>query len=214
MVTADTLVFVVFFIVNVYVFIERQKHGDRMKYGYARVSTGDQKHDLQTDALTAAGCEKIVQEVMSGAKALTKRDALLGHLVEGDELVVWRLDRLGRSTLDVLEQLEDLQRRGIRFITLEGSFDTQSAMGKTILTIMASLAELERETLRERVRSGLEAARRRGTLLGRRRSLNYSQREQIVAWRAAGQSWRQIQQLLGGPNAISIRTLQRAVKAE
>ena len=151
---------------------------------------------------------------MSGAKALTKRDALLGHLVEGDELVVWRLDRLGRSTLDVLEQLEDLQRRGIRFITLEGSFDTQSAMGKTILTIMASLAELERETLRERVRSGLEAARRRGTLLGRRRSLNYSQREQIVAWRAAGQSWRQIQQLLGGPNAISIRTLQRAVKAE
>lgn len=185
-----------------------------MKYGYARVSTGDQKHDLQVDALQKAGCEEITTEVMSGAKSLAKRDDLLSRLVEGDELVVWRLDRLGRSTLDVLERLEDLQRRGIRFITLEGSFDTQTAMGKAMLTIMASLAELERETLRERVKSGLEAARRRGTELGRRRSLNHSQREQIVTWRAEGQSWRQIQQLLGGPNKISIRTLQRAVKPQ
>ncbi|MFG6661290.1 recombinase family protein [Sulfitobacter sp. 915] len=108
-----------------------------MKYGYARVSTGDQKHDLQVDALQKAGCEEITTEVMSGAKSLAKRDDLLSRLVEGDELVVWRLDRLGRSTLDVLERLEDLQRRGIRFITLEGSFDTQTAMGKAMLTIMA-----------------------------------------------------------------------------
>lgn len=185
-----------------------------MRYGYARVSTADQRHDLQVDALQQTGCEQIVQEVMSGAKSLVLRDTLLSRLVEGDELVVWRLDRLGRSTLDVLEQLEDLQRRKIRFRTLEGDFDTQTAMGRAMLTIMASLAELERETLRERVKSGLEAARRRGTELGRRRSLNHSQREQIVAWRSAGQSWRQIQQLLGGPNAISIRTLQRAVRPQ
>lgn len=183
-----------------------------MKYGYARVSTADQRHDLQVDALEQAGCEEIVTEVMSGAKSLAKRDALLATLVEGDELVVWRLDRLGRSTLDVLERLQDLQHRGITFKTLEGDFDTGTAMGRTMLTIMASLAELERETLRERVKSGLEAARRRGTPLGRRRSLNHSQREQIVAWRADGQSWRQIQQLFGGPNTISIRTLQRAVR--
>ena len=185
-----------------------------MKYGYARVSTVDQKHDLQVDALQAAGCEEIVTEVMSGAKSLVLRNTLLSRLVEGDELVVWRLDRLGRSTLDVLEQLEDLQARGIRFITLEGAFDTGTPMGKTMLTIMASLAELERETLRERVKNGLEAARRRGTPLGRRRSLNHSQREQIVTWRSAGQSWRQIQQLFGGPKAISIRTLQRAVRPQ
>lgn len=185
-----------------------------MRVGYARVSTSDQRHDLQVDALKAAGCEEIIQEVMSGAKQLVLRDALLGRLEAGDELVVWRLDRLGRSTIDVLEQLEDLQRRGIRFKTLEGDFDTNTPMGRAMLTIMASLAELERETLRERVRSGLEAARRRGTPLGRRRSLNAAQREQIVAWRAAGQSWRQIQQLFGGPNEISIRTLQRAVKPQ
>jgi|TARA_R110002020_G_scaffold124787_1_gene281917 putative DNA-invertase from lambdoid prophage Rac len=185
-----------------------------MRVGYARVSTADQRHDLQVDALQQTGCEEIVQEVMSGAKSLAKRDALLSRLVEGDELVVWRLDRLGRSTLDVLEQLEDLQHRGIRFVTLEGNFDTGTPMGKTILTIMASLAELERETLRERVKSGLEAARRRGAELGRRRSLNASQREQIVTWRAEGQSWRQIQQLFGGPNSISIRTLQRAIGAQ
>ncbi len=168
---------------------------------------------MQTDALRAAGCEDIVAETMSGAKALAKRDALLERLEDGDELIVWRLDRLGRSTLDVLEQLQDLQARGIRFRTLEGDFDTSTPMGRAMLSIMASLAELERETLRERVRSGLEAARRRGTALGRRRSLNSTQREQIVTWRSSGQSWRQIQQLFGGPNAISIRTLQRAVKA-
>lgn len=185
-----------------------------MKYGYARVSTADQRHNLQTDALEAAGCEEIVQEVMSGAKSLALRDDLLSRLVEGDELVVWRLDRLGRSTLDVLEQLQDLQARGVRFRTLEGDFDTNTPMGRAMLTIMASLAELERETLRERVKSGLEAARRRGAELGRRRSLNHSQREQIVAWRQEGQSWRQIQQLFGGPNAISIRTLQRAVRPQ
>lgn len=193
---------------------KRQKGSDRIKYGYARVSTADQKHDLQTDALEAAGCTEIVQEVMSGAKALVLRDTLLSRLVEGDELVVWRLDRLGRSTLDVLEQLQDLQMRGIRFKTLEGDFDTNTPMGRAMLTIMASLAELERETLRERVRSGLEAARRRGTELGRRRSLNAAQREQIVSWREAGQSWRQIQQLFGGPNEISIRTLQRSVRPQ
>jgi DNA invertase Pin-like site-specific DNA recombinase len=185
-----------------------------MRHGYARVSTSDQRHDLQVDALEQAGCEEIVQEVMSGAKQLVKRDALLGRLRAGDELVVWRLDRLGRSTLDVPEQLQDLQARGIRFKTLEGDFDTNTPMGRAMLTIMASLAELERETLRERVKSGLEAARRRGTPLGRRRSLNHSQREQIVTWRAEGQSWRQIQQLLGGPHAISIRTLQRAVRPQ
>lgn len=164
------------------------------------------------DALEATGCDEIVQEVMSGAKALAKRDALLSRLEAGDELVVWRLDRLGRSTLDILEQLQDLQRRKIRFRTLEG--DTSTPMGRAMLTIMASLAELERETLRERVKSGLEAARRRGAELGRRRSLNYSQREQIVAWREEGQSWKQIQQLLGGHKAISIRTLQRAVRSQ
>lgn len=185
-----------------------------MRAGYARVSTGDQKHDLQVDALEKGGCTEIVTEVMSGAKQLVLRDALLGRLETGDELVVWRLDRLGRSTLDVLEQLQDLQARGVRFRTLEGDFDTNTPMGRAMLTIMASLAELERETLRERVRSGLEAARRRGAELGRRRSLNHSQREQIVTWRAEGQSWRQIQQLFGGPNAISIRTLQRAVRPQ
>lgn len=183
-----------------------------MRYGYARVSTSDQRHHLQVDALQSAGCEEIVTEVMSGAKSLPVRSDLLGALVEGDELVVWRLDRFGRSTLDVLEHLEDLQSRGIQFRTLEGDFDTSTAMGRAMLTIMASLAELERETLRERVKSGLEAARRRGAELGRRRSLNHSQREQIVSWRSEGRSWRQIQQLLGGPNSVSVRTLQRAIR--
>jgi DNA invertase Pin-like site-specific DNA recombinase len=134
-----------------------------MEIGYARVSTGEQILDLQVDALTQAGCGKVYHETASGAKA--DRPVLadvLGYLRPGDTLVVWRLDRLGRSLQHLIETVAQLAAREIGFKSLTEQIDTTTSGGKLIFHVFAALAEFERDVIRERTQAGLIAARARG----------------------------------------------------
>jgi len=143
--------------------------GDTNLVGYARVSTTDQNPDLQQDALTAAGCARVFTDTASGA--LDKRphlDALLDYLRPGDVLVVWRLDRLGRSVRHLTETVNTLAERGVGFRSLTEGIDTTTPAGKLVFHIFAALGEFEREIIRERTNAGLDAARARGRKGGRR----------------------------------------------
>lgn len=143
-----------------------------MLVGYARVSTDDQNLDLQTDALQQAGCERLFSDEMSGAK--TERPGLneaLDFMREGDTLVVWRLDRLGRSLKDLVQRVEQLRERGVGFRSLHENIDTTSSVGKFQFHVFSALAEFERELIRERTLAGLQAARARGRMGGRKRSM-------------------------------------------
>jgi DNA invertase Pin-like site-specific DNA recombinase len=144
-----------------------------MLVGYARVSTQDQTLDLQRDALEGAGCGRLFTDTSSGSRA--QRPGLeeaLSFSRPGDTLVVWRLDRLGRSLRHLLETVARLQERGIRFRSLIQSIDTTSGGGKLIFHMFGALAEFERELVRERTRAGLDAARASGRKGGRPRSLD------------------------------------------
>lgn len=148
-----------------------------MFIGYARISTSDQLMDLQIDALKNAGCEKFFTDTVSGSKASRPGlDEALGFAREGDTLIVWKLDRLGRSLCHLLQLMETLQKRGISFKSLSDGIDTDTPMGKMIFGIFGALSEFELSILRERTLAGLRAARARGRNGGRRRTLN---REQI-----------------------------------
>ena len=140
-----------------------------MLIGYARVSTQDQTLDLQSDALTAAGCEKIfTDEGVSGSK--TDRPGLneaLEYVRKGDVLVVWRLDRLGRSLPHLIQIVTDLGDRGVDFKSLKETIDTSSPAGKLVFHMMGAMAEFERDLIRERTNAGLAAARARGRNGGR-----------------------------------------------
>lgn len=139
-----------------------------MFVGYARVSTEDQHLHLQTDALKKAGCDKVFTDEMSGAKS--ERPGLteaLTFLRQGDTLVVWRLDRLGRSLKDLLERVEDLKKRQIEFRSLTENIDTSSSGGRFIFYVFSALAEFERDLIRERTLAGLKAGRARGRFGGR-----------------------------------------------
>jgi len=139
-----------------------------MKIGYARVSTKDQMLDLQVDALKKAGCNKVVTEVMGGANAerpaLTK---LLEALRAGDVLIIWKLDRLGRSLTHLIEIVNELLTRKVGLKSLNDPIDTTTAHGRLVFNIFASLAEFERDIIRERTNAGLAAARARGRKGGR-----------------------------------------------
>ncbi len=152
-----------------------------MKIGYARVSTHDQNLDLQKDALEKAGCEKIFVDEISGTVA--KREGLEKAreiLRKDDVLIVWRLDRLGRSIRDLIDWVTTLEEEGIGFKSLQESIDTTTSSGKLVFHIFAALAEFERNLIRERTNAGLAAARARGRLGGRKKSLNAKQRQQAV----------------------------------
>jgi DNA invertase Pin-like site-specific DNA recombinase len=149
-----------------------------MLIGYARVSTHDQTLDLQKDALEKAGCELTFTDTISGTKA--KRPGLeqaLAYLREGDILVVWRLDRLGRSLRDLIDTITTLHERGIGFKSLTEQIDTTTSGGKLVFHIFGALAEFEREIIRERTRAGLEAARSRGRNGGPKHKLTPKQVE-------------------------------------
>ena len=144
-----------------------------MKIGYARVSTRDQNLDLQLDALKQAGCERIYQDVASGSK--TARPALgdlLGQLRAGDLLVIWKLDRMGRSLKHLVELVGNLIERKVGLLSLNDPIDTTSAQGRLVFNLFASLAEFERELIRERTMAGLTAARARGRVGGRPKGLS------------------------------------------
>lgn len=140
-----------------------------MLIGYARVSTEDQVLDLQTDALHAAGCERVYDDVVSGST--TSRpglDQALDMLRGGDVLVVWKLDRVGRSLKHLVELVTDLEERGVGFRVLTGDIDTTTPAGRLVFHLFAALAEFERDLIRERTMAGLKAARTRGRVGGRR----------------------------------------------
>src|SRR5699024_5662632 len=180
--------------------------------GYARVSTGDQDARLQHDALTAAGCYRIFTATASGSlESRPELDKLLDQLRPGDTWVVWRLARLGRSIRHLIDQLAGLQGRGAVFRSLRVNIDSCSSGGRLIFHIFASLAEFERDLIRERTKAGLEAARARGRTGGRPPSLSgdklrtarklYEQKDMTVA---------QIGEVLG----VSRTTVYRALRKE
>jgi DNA invertase Pin-like site-specific DNA recombinase len=143
-----------------------------MLIGYARVSTQEQTLNLQQDALHNAGCNKIFTDTASGAKTERKGlDEALTYVRKGDILVVWRLDRLGRSLPHLITTMTDLENRGIGFKSLTENIDTTTSGGKLIFHIFGALAEFERNLIRERTQAGLIAARARGLTGGKPKAL-------------------------------------------
>src|SRR4051795_3591756 len=183
-----------------------------MLVGYARVSTTDQTLNLQHDALSKAGCTKIFTDTASGAKV--EREGLteaLSYVRTGDTLVVWKLDRLGRSLKDLIERITELNNRNIGFKSITENIDTTTSGGKLIFHIFGALAEFERDIIRERTNAGLTAARARGKRGGRPPALSP---EKIKLARKlyadTSTSVAEICIILG----ISRHTLQRYVKGE
>lgn len=144
-----------------------------MKIGYARVSTKDQSLDLQIDALKQAGCKKIFQEKKSGKNIeRSELNSMMGQLREGDIVVVYKLDRLGRSMKDLVSLISTMEKKKVSFTSLQDNIDTTSATGKLVFHIFSSLAEFERDLISERTKAGLESARARGRKGGRPKGLS------------------------------------------
>jgi DNA invertase Pin-like site-specific DNA recombinase len=158
-----------------------QRRASAMRIGYARVSTHDQNLDLQKDALKKAGCEKVIVDVAGGKKERRSGlDRARDRLRKGDVLVVWRLDRLGRSLKHLIELMNELERDGIGFCSLQESIDTTTSGGKLVFHIFGALAEFERNLIRDRTKAGLDAARARGRRGGRPKALDEEQRALAV----------------------------------
>ncbi|MDL2226633.1 recombinase family protein [Deltaproteobacteria bacterium OttesenSCG-928-M10] len=158
-----------------------------LRVGYARVSTDDQNLALQQDALGAAGCRSIYEENASGKSAARPElEACLKALRPGDTLVVWRLDRLGRSLGDLVATVTGLDERGVGFESLTEKIDTNSAAGRLIFHVFAALAEFERNLIRERTVAGLAAARARGRIGGRKPKVDSKMEKKIKAMKAGG----------------------------
>jgi len=181
-----------------------------MLIGYARVSTTDQNLDLQVDALTKVGCEKIFDDKISGTRADRPGLARAMELLRKDDtLVVWKLDRLGRSVKNLVDLVADLQKQGIHFKSLTDSIDTGTSSGRFFFHVMASLAEMERELTAERTRAGLEVARQLGRKGGRKRQMTESKIESAKKLLANGIPPRDVAANLG----VSVPTLYRWIPA-
>lgn len=181
-----------------------------MMIGYARVSTQDQNLDLQTEALTRAGCEKIYEDKISGVRA--ERPGLtrtLEMLREGDTLVVWKLDRLGRSVKQLVDMVGELHKQGVQFKSLTDAIDTGTPAGRFFFHVMASLAEMERELIIERTRTGLDAARQLGRKGGRKPKMTSSKIESAKRLLATGIPHKDVAKDLG----VSVPTLYRWLPA-
>lgn len=152
------------------------------RLGYARVSTADQNLDMQRDALARAGCAQVYEEKAGGTSSeRPELDHVLKALRAGDTLVVWRLDRLGRSLPDLVQIVTGLKARGVGFESLTEKIETSSAVGELVFHIFASLAQFERQLIRERTQAGLNAARARGRKGGRRPALSAKDMREIEA---------------------------------
>ncbi|WP_293304252.1 recombinase family protein [Pedobacter sp. UBA5917] len=149
-----------------------------MKIGYARVSTSDQNYDLQLEALEKYGCTHIYKEKISG-KSLDRPELskLLHHLRKGDEVIVWKLDRLGRSIKDLIEIVSLFEKNGVNFVSLNDNIDTTTAVGRFTFNLFAALSQFEREIIRERTKAGLSAAKARGRHGGRPKGLTPEKKE-------------------------------------
>ena len=181
-----------------------------MLIGYARVSTEDQSLDLQLDALRQAGCQRIFSDTASATRA--HRPGLSeaqSQLREGDILVVWKLDRLGRSVKGLVDLVGELAQQGVQFRSLTDGIDTTTPHGRFFFHMMASLAQMERELTAERTKAGLEAARKRGRIVGRKRRMTSGKIESAKQLLAGGMPPRDVAKNLG----VSIPTLYRWVPA-
>lgn len=187
-----------------------EKKGHQMLIGYARVSTQDQNLDLQREALTRAGCQKVFEDQISGTRAdrpgLAKSREMLR---EGDTLVVWKLDRLGRSVKQLVDLVGELQQQGVQFKSLTDSIDTGTPSGRFFFHVMASLAEMERDLIVERTRAGLEVARQLGRKGGRKPKMTDSKIESARKLLASGIPARDVAKNL----SVSVPTLYRWVPA-
>ena len=170
-----------------------------MLIGYARVSTTDQNLNLQNDALRGAGCERLFADTASGASV--ERPGLVAVLHEcrpGDTLIVWKLDRLGRSLPHLVETVRELRERGVGFRSLQEQLDTTTPGGTLIFHIFDALAEFERDLIRERTKAGLAAARARGRTGGRPRGVDLKKKKAALALkREGGHSVREVCEIVG-----------------
>jgi DNA invertase Pin-like site-specific DNA recombinase len=178
--------------------------------GYIRVSREDQRADLQRDALEKVGCTKIFEDLgVSGSKASRPGlDSALTFLREGDVFACWRLDRAGRSTLNVLELLRTLEDRKIGFRSLTEGVDTTTPAGKLLATMLSAFAQMEREIIVERTHAGLAAARARGRVGGRPRALTAVQVEQVQIMYRRGTGVSEIAAELGCSRSTTYRALE------
>ncbi|MBM4470294.1 recombinase family protein [Rhodococcus hoagii] len=181
--------------------------------GYARVSTVEQNPQLQLDALSQAGVARVfTDQGVSGTRAARPQlDAVLDYLREGDTLVVWKLDRLGRNTRHVLEVVDELNERGVGFRSLTEGLATDGAMGKVMLTIIAAFAQLERDMMIERTRAGLTAAAANGRKGGRRPKLDSAQAARARELRDKGMTAAEVGKVLGCSRATVYRYLASAI---
>lgn len=182
-----------------------------MLVGYARVSTQDQNLELQLSALKKIGCEKLYQDQLSGTKS--NRPGLqlaLEVLREGDTLVVWKLDRLGRTVKGLIDLVSQLHQKDIHFKSITDNLDTSTPSGRFFFHVMASLAQMERELVAERTRAGLNAAKAQGRFGGRKRKMTSSKIEAAKKLLALGTLPRDVAKNLG----ISIPTLYRWIPAD
>jgi DNA invertase Pin-like site-specific DNA recombinase len=143
-------------------------------FAYARVSTSDQNLDLQIDALKKNGYDKLFKEKLSGKKTTDRPELtkMLEQLREGDTVVIYKLDRISRSTKDLIAIAEDLKERKVNFISLKEKIDTKTAMGMCFFNVTSAFAQLERDMISERTKAGLEAARKRGKKPGRKKGMS------------------------------------------
>ena len=181
-----------------------------MLIGYARVSTQDQHLTLQTDALERAGCERTFQDQMTGTRM--DRPGLqeaMSHLREGDTLVVWKLDRLGRGVKGLVDMVAELAARNVHFKSLTDQIDTSTPAGRFFFHVMASLAQMERELIVERTQAGLHAARRLGRVGGRKRKMDSGKVEAAKRLLSSGALPKDVAKNLG----VSVPTLYRWVPA-
>jgi DNA invertase Pin-like site-specific DNA recombinase len=181
-----------------------------MLIGYARVSTLDQNLELQREALTKAGCQKVFEDKVSGTR--TDRPGLataLEMLREGDTFVVWKLDRLGRSVKQLINLVSGLHKQSVQFKSLTDAIDTGTPSGRFFFHVMASLAEMERELIVERTRAGLDVARQLGRKGGRKPKMTGSKIESAKKLLSSGVPPKDVAKNLG----VSVPTLYRWVPA-
>lgn len=174
-----------------------------MKIGYARVSTQDQNLDMQIDALKTAGCEIIFEEKISGkTKERPELTKLFEKLRKGDTVVVWKLDRLGRSLKDLIDLITKMQHIGVSFLSIQDGINTTTATGRFTFNIFASLAEFEREIISERTKAGLTSARARGRKGGRPTGFSKDTIKKIKA----------VQTLYNATNSPSVQDIADSLK--
>ena len=181
-----------------------------MVIGYMRVSTADQNHDLQRDALKAAGCERIFQDVISGSRETRNGLAeALAALQPGDTFVVWRLDRLGRSMLHLVTTVNQLGERGVGFRSLTEGFDTTHNGGRLVFHVFAALAEFERGVIKERVTAGIAAAKARGRVGGRPKAMDAKKLKMAQSLLNGGSSISEVAEALSVSQATLYRYLAK-----